>query len=339
MSTDHLTTAPYQLAAGVQAVLAGADLHTTATERALDPAHLDEAVQIYHAAGLAALEQRAEHAWYQVRVEFSDWSTAETVGAPQLGLLLAQLQDRGELGGWWFLRKYPCWRLRLHDADTTAVNRLLDELTATSAMARWLPTTYEPETAAFGGTKGMDTIHDLFCSDSRGVLDYLRHETPGLGRRELSILLISGLLQAAGLDAFERGDVFYRVAQLRPAPTDAHATRIEQLAENVGALLAVPDLSTSDLFSPGGPAAHAAPWLAAFQTAGHRLGTAAAQGHLNRGLRAILTHVLIFHWNRFGLSAISQSVLARAATRALLPDIDSPTTANSRGASVPGNAR
>ncbi|ABW14727.1 hypothetical protein Franean1_5369 [Parafrankia sp. EAN1pec] len=46
---------------------------------------------------------------------------------------------------------------------------------------------------------------------------------------------------------------------------------------------------------------------------------AAAQTHLGRGLRAILTHVLIFHWNRLGLSATSQAVLAHAAAAALLP--------------------
>lgn len=319
MSADRLTTAPYLLAGGVRAVLAGADLNTAAAGHGLDPAELDEAVQTYHAAGLAALEQRAEQAWYQVNVEFSDWSAAEAVGANQLGARLTHLQACGELGTWWFLRKHPCWRLRLRDPDVVAVNRQLDELTMTGGIARWWRTTYEPETAAFGGTNGMDTIHDLFCRDSRGVLDYVRHERPGIGRRELSILLISGLFQAAGLDAFERGDVFARVALLRPSPADG--TRIERLAENVRVLLSVPDLSTSGLFSPGEPAAHAGPWLAAFQNAGRQLGTTAARGRLNRGLRAVLAHVLIFHWNRFGLSAASQSVLARAATMALLPDI------------------
>jgi thiopeptide-type bacteriocin biosynthesis protein len=322
MPPDHLSTAPYQLGAAVQAVLADTDLNTAAANHALDPTELDEALQTYHAAGLAALEQRAEHAWYQVHVEFLDWSTAETIGATPLEPRLADLQARGNLGGWWFLRKHPCWRLRLHDADNTAINRLLDELATTGAVARWWPTIYEPETAAFGGTPGMNTIHDLFCADSRGVLDYVRHETPGLGRRELSILLINGLFHATGLDAFERGDVFDRVAQLRPAPTGADAARIEQLTANVRVLLAIPDLSTSELFDRGGPAAHAASWLADFQAAGQRLGASAAQGRLGRGLRAVLTHVVIFHWNRFGLSAISQSVLARAAARALLPEID-----------------
>jgi thiopeptide-type bacteriocin biosynthesis protein len=165
----------------------------------------------------------------------------------------------------------------------------------------------------------MDTVHDLFCADSAGVLDYLRQDTPGLGRRELSILLLSGLMRAAGLDAFECGDVFDRVARLRPTPTDTDTARIGTLADNVRVLLSIPDLADSALFTPDGPVAHAAPWLAAFGTVGQQLGHAAAEGHLDRGLRAILTHVVIFHWNRFGLSATSQGILARAATTALLP--------------------
>jgi thiopeptide-type bacteriocin biosynthesis protein len=199
------------------------------------------------------------------------------------------------------------------------VNHTLGELTDTGAIARWWPTVYEPETAAFGGPAGLDTIHDLFCADSRGVLDYLRHDIPGLGRRELSVLLLSGLMRAAGLDGFECGDVFDRVARLRPAPADADTARISTLADNVRVLLSIPNLAGSELFAPGGPVAHAAPWLAAFRAVGRRLGAAAADGCLDRGLRAILTHVVIFHWNRFGLSAASQGILARAATTALLP--------------------
>lgn len=320
MPADHLTTAlPSGLAAAVLTVLTGADLDTTATTHALDPADLDDAVQTYQAAGLAALQQRGEEAWYQVRVQFPDWSAAEAIGATQLGPHLDRLHAEGVVAGWWFLRKHPCWRLRLLGADTAAVNHTLGQLTDTGAIARWWPTVYEPETAAFGGPAGMDTIHDLFCADSHGVLDYLRHDTPGLGRRELSILLLSGLMRAAGLDGFECGDVFDRVAQLRPAPADTDIARIGPLADNVRVLLSIPNLADSDLFTPGGPVAHAAPWLAAFRTAGQRLGADAMQGHLDRGLRAILTHVVIFHWNRFGLSATSQGILARAATTALLP--------------------
>ncbi|UJW32455.1 thiopeptide-type bacteriocin biosynthesis protein [Saccharothrix sp. AJ9571] len=318
-TTTHRTTTPTDLAAAVLAVLAGADPDTVAADHDVDPVHLDDAVRTYQAAGLAALERQAADAWYQVRVQFADWSAAETVAVTMLGPALDRLRADAAVAGWWFLRKHPCWRLRLLRADIAAVDRVLDELTGAGVLARWWPTLYEPETAAFGGPAGMDAVHDLFCADSAGVLDYLRQDAPGLGRRELSILLLSGLMRATGLDRFECGDVFDRVARLRPAPTDADTARISALVDNVRVLLSIPDLADSALFTPGGPVAHAGPWLAAFGTVGRQLGHHAVGGHLDRGLRAILTHVVIFHWNRFGLSATSQGILARAATTALLP--------------------
>ena len=84
---------------------------------------------------------------------------------------------------------------------------VLDDLTAAGVIARWWPTVYEPEIVAFGGPAGMRTVHDLFCADTQGVLTWLRQKPPGLGRRELSVLLFSGLLRGAGLDGFECGDV------------------------------------------------------------------------------------------------------------------------------------
>lgn len=324
MSADHLTaarrtTASADLAAAVLAVLGGADPDKVAASHALDPADLDDAVLAFQTAGLAALERRAEGTWYHVRVQFHDWSAAESVGATTLGTALDRLSADETVAGWWFLRKHPCWRLRLLRADIAAVNRVLDDLTDTGIIARWWPTLYEPETAAFGGLAGMDTVHDLFCADSAGVLDYLRQDARGLGRRELSVLLLSELMRAAGLDAFECGDVFDRVTRLRPAPVDVDAARTDKLVDNVRLLLSITDLADSELFTPGGPVAHAAPWLAAVRVAGERLGDDAAEGRLERGLRAILTQVVIFHWNRFGLSATSQGILARAATAATLP--------------------
>jgi thiopeptide-type bacteriocin biosynthesis protein len=324
MPADHLTITPQtsasaDIATAVLAVLAGSESSTVAADYNLDPADLDDAVRTYQAAGLAALERQTDGTWYQVRVRFADWAHAETVGATTLGPALDRLRADQVVAGWWFLRKHPCWRLRLLRPDTAAVDRVLDALTGTGAIERWWPTVYEPETAAFGGTAGMDTVHDLFCADSAGVLDYLRQDDPGLGRQVLSVLLLSGLMRAAGLDTFECGDVFDRVARLRPAPTDADTARIGRLIDKVRLLLSITDLADSELFTPGGPVAHAAPWLAGLCAAGERLGHDAGGGRLDRGLRAILTHVVIFHWNRFGLSATSQGVLARATATALLP--------------------
>jgi thiopeptide-type bacteriocin biosynthesis protein len=73
------------------------------------------------------------------------------------------------------------------------------------------------------------------------------------------------------------------------------------------------------MVAPAGPIAFAAPWLAAFINAGRQLGDAAVTGTLDRGLRSILAQIVIFHWNRLGLSAHSQGILAHAAKAATLP--------------------
>ncbi|WP_026421860.1 thiopeptide-type bacteriocin biosynthesis protein [Actinokineospora inagensis] len=305
MPPDHLTSS-------ILAVLAGADLTTTAHNNDLTATDLDDAIRTYHAAGLAALDQQAEATWYDLRIEFTDWANAEPIAVTHLRPILDDLQHSGAITIWWFLRKHPCWRLRLHHANKPAVDHALNTLVANGVIQRWWPTIYEPETAAFGGPTNMDLVHDLFHADSRGVLDYLTHDTPGIGRRELSLLLLSTLLNAAHLDTFERGDVFSRVVQLRPAA--AEPAKIAQLAENLHPLLAIANPLDSDLVQPRTFMVQATPWFTRFQNTGQQLHGAATQGTLPRGLRAVLAHIVIFHWNRLGLSAATQGILANAAS-------------------------
>jgi len=322
MPADHLTTTPLTtgvLTTSLQRVLAGAPLTATATAAGVDPVDLADAIGIYHTAGLAAVRQHTENRWRQVRITFPDWDTAEVTAARTLGPRLDQLRDTGAIEDWWFLRKHPSWRLRFAGRHITAAHRVLDELTAAGTIRSWWPTMYEPETAAFGGPAGLHSAHDLFCADSRGALDYLRQPQPALGRRELSLLLLGGLLQAADLDWFERGDVFARLAQVRPAPDVTHDIRTHALTGNVRGLLAAPTDAIDALFTPDGAVGFAGPWRAAFTATGHRLAQAAAAGHLQRGLRSVLSHIVIFHWNRIGLSANTQAILTRAAHDAFLP--------------------
>jgi thiopeptide-type bacteriocin biosynthesis protein len=151
------------------------------------------------------------------------------------------------------------------------------------------------------------------------VLEYALQTMPALGRREMSVLLLNALFGAAGLDPFEAGDVFDRVAHLRPTPVEDGTARLNRLADQLRALLMTPLDSDHLLFVAGGALNFAAPWLDAHHVAGRALGDAATNGQLSRGLRALLSQVVIFHWNRLGLTATTQGVLARAATMALLP--------------------
>ncbi|MFF4508987.1 thiopeptide-type bacteriocin biosynthesis protein [Streptomyces sp. NPDC001401] len=319
---------PHQVATNVLEVLAGVPLHQAAARAGMTTDGLANAVAVYRAAGEYALEAQAEDAcgWYSVSVQFADWSAAEQTATTILGPQLEQAQNTGVLAGWWFLRKYPCWRLRCRPGPAAtrtdagnAVNNILDGLMAEGVVDRWWQTIYEPESLVFGGPHSMDIAHDLFHADSRGVLDYVRrHDAnalPGttLGRRELSILLPSTLFFGAGQEPHEQADVWHRVEQLRPLPSDTPADRLTRMTAALQVLMQLDTGPTSPLFHEGGSLAFIGPWAAAFESAGRRLSLAAHTGSLPRGVRDILAHYVIFAWNRLGLDSRTQGILARAA--------------------------
>ncbi|ONH57852.1 bacteriocin biosynthesis protein [Frankia sp. CcI49] len=319
MPAAHLTApAAGRVADAIRVLLAGGDLATTAAEVGLEPADLADAADAYHLAGLAALERPAHGRWHQVYVHPAGPEPADRTLAARLGPRLDALVTDHAAAGWWYMNKSPGWRIRLLDADADAVSELLDGLAGAGTIAAWNPAVYEPEAAAFGGETGMGIAHALFCADSAGVLDYLRQENPPLDHRELSVLLISAMCAASGLDWYERGDVFTRIAAMRPDPPAAAARA--GLTAQLRVLLSAPTHAGSPLFATSGPAAFATPWRDAFAKAGQRLGAAATAGTLNRGLRALLAHLVIFHWNRLGLPAGAQATLAHAAARACLPE-------------------
>ncbi|HEY3896325.1 MAG TPA: thiopeptide-type bacteriocin biosynthesis protein [Pseudonocardiaceae bacterium] len=321
--------APQELADNVVTVLAGAPLDQAAAHLGMQPEDLADAVAAYRAAGYAALQAQADRSWYQVRIQFTHQDTAEHIAATELSPHLQRLEDAEVIAAWWFIRKAPCWRLRLLPAAAesstdmeASVNAILDGLVEASLIEQWWQTIYEPESAVFGGPAAMDIAHALFHADSRYILDHALRPTTvneaNLGRRELSVLLCSALLRGAGQDLYEQGDVWHRVAQLRPLPPEVPAERLQGMTHDLRLLMTADFHPTGPLFGPNGPLAYATGWITAFNVAGHALGTAAANGTLERGLRDTLAHHVIFHWNRLGLPARTQSILASAARQDVL---------------------
>lgn len=319
MTTPHI---PQQTEHAVLAVLAGQSVAAAAAQAGIDAEELGDAASLYRAAGQAALaEQAARRDWHQSRIEFADFDRAEDIAANHLVPRLRLLEDSGLLAAWWFIRKAPCWRLRLLTAADTdparlhaALSEVLGTLVQSADILRCWPTVYEPEVVAFGGFEGIDIAHGLFHADSRHFLERTRHVS-GLGRRETSLLLVTAMLRSAGLDWYEQGDVWDRVAGLRPLPGDVTTDNLAQTSAGVHRLLT---LDTRPLTAGGGSMAAIAPWLAAFENAGQSIGHAAQSGKLQRGPRNVLTHHVIFHWNRHGLSARTQAVLAHAARAVML---------------------
>ncbi|WP_344547187.1 thiopeptide-type bacteriocin biosynthesis protein [Actinomadura fulvescens] len=305
-------------------VLAGHRLNEVAALHHMEMSELASAAQVYQQAGQRAIEQQAaDRDWWQLYLQFTDWTNTEKIAADHLEPLLQHAGNEGSSTQWWFMRKYPCWRLRLRPGPDSSrvkstISTALNELADAGQIERWWPGIYEPETAAFGGGTAMAAAHDLFHADSHAILSLRRHKHANLGRRELSVLLCAAMMHAAGLEWYEQGDVWHRVLQERPLPADIPPDRLRPMIGDLYALMTADSTPDGALFGSGGPAAFAAEWAAAFHHAGHLLGVAARAGALQRGLRHVLSYHVIFHWNRLGLPLRTQSILASAARSAVL---------------------
>lgn len=275
--------------------------------------------------------ERAERqGWHQVHIQFADWRGAERLAVAQLSPALAKAETAGLLGCWFFIRKAEWWRLRYQapnaapgDEAKAFVTQLLDSMLTQGQLIQWQRTVYEPEIFVFGGPTGMNVAHELFHQDSLHILAYLDREIASLppnsqiGRREVSILLCSLLMRGAGQEWYEQGDVWARVAQNRPTDRDTPPEQLHALEPALRRLMTI-DTGPASTLVQSGPLRFAAGWMSAFDQAGHALSDLGREGLLTRGLRAVLAHHIIFHWNRLGLPYQVQSALARTARDVVL---------------------
>ncbi|MEU5347110.1 thiopeptide-type bacteriocin biosynthesis protein [Streptomyces sp. NPDC020766] len=311
----------------VLAVLAGAPIEEVSARLHSSPEHLAEAVKLYCAAGRTALNARLSASeWQQVSIEFTDYPTAQRAFLTYLLPSLREACDVGAIGAWWFVRKFPCWRLRvvhglqtMGECATEPVHDALDSAVSWGVVRRWWPSPYESETVAFGGTDGMRIAHALFHADSVGVLDYLRAPaaeasvTPDA--KATSLIITTLFLRAAGQEWSEQGDVWARVEAKRPLPDDVPPERVTAMTATVRKLLTA---DTTTALVGGNPLAHLAEWADAIERGGQTLGNASREGRLGLGTRGILARHILFHWNRMGFTTRQQAIWSRAARETIL---------------------
>ncbi|MFK0173976.1 thiopeptide-type bacteriocin biosynthesis protein [Streptomyces sp. NPDC090306] len=269
--------------------------------------------------------------WRQLNIAFPDWDDAERVALTYLAPLLANAETGRLVGPWFFLRKAPHWRLRYQPPGdgTTAESRLLDAVSPlwhAGHITGVIPVIYEPETHAFGGPAAMTCAHRLFHLDSRHLVDHLTRHPDRPRRRELSVLLTTALLRAAGLDWYEQGDVWARLADHRNPPRPQSPDRQQALRDGMRRLMTA---DISQLANQEAAFTVPATWPLAFTAAGRELAGLASAGQLHRGLRAVLAHQLVFTFNRFGLPHATQATLAAGAKAVVFgtdPTTESPRT-------------
>ncbi|MFE6052551.1 methyltransferase, FxLD system [Kitasatospora sp. NPDC056446] len=249
--------------------------------------------------------------WIQHDLTFADPGTVEQIAAHHLTPVLAHAQNSAVLEGWWYMRKSGL-RLRYRAAaPVPVVTALLDTLVDVGLVSGWVTVVYEPETEAFGGPEAMEIVHRFFHTDSRHLMARAAKPDPSaLGRTETFVVLVSAMLRSAGLDWYEQGDVWAKFASERPAPPALVPERATALTTAMRHLMT---LDTHRLACPGEPLAGHTDWVDAFEEAGQDLVRLARDGRLTRGLRAVLTHLMIFHANRAGLPIDHQSATAARA--------------------------
>ncbi|MFJ6466795.1 thiopeptide-type bacteriocin biosynthesis protein [Streptomyces sp. NPDC091387] len=323
MSLDQLIlTEPRPIQRAVTASLTGLPIPDVAAQYGMEPTVLSDAVAVYDQAGREALARHAATTdWWQAYLHFTDWADADTTFTAHVLPVLREAEVAGNIDGWWYTRKHPCWRMRLRLPPEPGTKLTLgdsfDRLVSDGHLQRWWPGIYEQETAAFGGPASMTAAHALFVTDSREAQQLRQRGDLAVGPRELSVLLCTITMRAAGLEWYEQGDVWHRVIteEHRSAVSDVPAGHLDARAQQIRPLL----FADSDvMLRPGGLLEPVAEWAAAFRSTGQELRRAVQAGTLDRGLRQVLSYHVIFHWNRIGLSMRGQSILAWAARAAIL---------------------
>lgn len=266
----------------------------------------------------------AEDHWLYVRIPI-DPVGGRRMLLQQIVPMVRDVQRTMPILGWWWLCKRDmrgaAIRLRLFVAPDASqrvaetIRLRLDGLGHAFTMP-----CYEPELLLFGGPHGMRAAHDFFCADSAFLAAWAEKQPADRGAlipEGLSVALTMRMLQAAGLDLFERWDVFDRVAGKRVAGSadDSRFARYEALARQIVA--AGHDRVLQRFADEGdGAVAEHITFLDAF---GRRLSGLYLDGFLECGLREFFVPIILFHWNRllmppyghFGLSHAMAQELSR----------------------------
>nr|WP_240929968.1 thiopeptide-type bacteriocin biosynthesis protein [Streptomyces coryli] len=238
----------------------------------------------------------------------------------ELRTLAADSLVAGDVADFFFVRKPPGLRVRFRCAEGRAdavderVRTALDEWRRDGLVAAWSPGAYEPEEFLFGGPVSMAHVHRVFTADSLAWLGFHTEADPG-PVWAMSLRMIRGLLDALGIVGWEDLDVWDRLRRQAgrgfagdgqpPAAAPAAAALRAAWADprQPAAVLSPQALRLAEEYGQE-VTATAARWREEYFTAGRPA----------VGPREAAAFVIVFHWNRAGLSAVRQALITSALT-------------------------
>ncbi|GGM33213.1 hypothetical protein GCM10012275_00850 [Longimycelium tulufanense] len=281
-----------------------------------DPA-LADAQRAFLAGGLGALTDTPDREWVQVGLV--PRADARTALYGLVSDIAHELLDRGLATNFFFMHKPPGLRVRFQaapDRYEETRRRILgwsEELRGHSGVATVLPAVYEPEANLFGGPASMRHVHDLFTVDSLAWLAVHGRDGPEPASTwAVSLLMLRAVFEGLGVEGCEHWDVWDRVRTEtgRRLSTQARtAAGVDDAAPRLRRLWDAPDVLLGLL--PG--------W--AQRVVERHRGEALSVAHGWRseyfqtrqacvGPRRAAAFYVVFHWNRAGLPAARQVLLA-----------------------------
>jgi thiopeptide-type bacteriocin biosynthesis protein len=277
---------------------------------------LGERAEPFLAGGLAALSpDSTDRAWVQLGLAVRRDGWRATFAA--LDHLVADLLRHPQVTNFFFMRKPPGLRVRFEVATsrrTWCEDELRRRLHTTTGYPPELAElgVYEPEAHLFGGPTSMTYVHRVFTADARAWLAYCQLGEPPPAW-VYSLLLLRAFLDGAGIVGWEDLDMWERIRGQggRDLPAGLTERRLSAAASGVRTAWADPVALRGALSEDA---------ARALDTWAPRVRDAARdwqESYLSRrdatiGTREAAAFATIFHWNRGGLAAGTQALLAVA---------------------------
>lgn len=271
--------------------------------------------------------ERTRSLWRGFRILADTWPQLQSDLVTVIAGFFTELQSEKIIQGFWYMRKSdggPHLRVRIELTKWTQEKDLLDKIASFKKRyphLNWSNNIYEPETLVFGGAKSIDVLHKLFQADTDFYLawqrDLITDGTAQIGPMELSIIAISQLFKACGFGVTESWDVWMQVVHYRPGPKESLLKTFQSNQKRIQRLWKQGDSMIHLLPDPS-----QASWqnfTRELERTGLQLRSLAAHGEMERGLRKVMVWVIIFLWNRWGLSPAEQVAISNMLSFELEP--------------------
>jgi thiopeptide-type bacteriocin biosynthesis protein len=298
----------------------------------VDPTTEAAYLEVFLRGGSEALKALIKRGpWVQISVSMQEDPVRTIDLFSQLKGLIHSLFSESAIDNFFFMRKPPGFRFRFQAAGSVPdlTNRIQREAVrwqSEGLILQWFFGTYEPEAQLFGGPKSVCYVDTIFTLDSMIWLESYSHARgSGTDVWATSFAFLQALFKGLDIVGWEDLGVWSNIVEHmgRKLPADIPLSSDHHLLK-----MSVLDKWKSSGDRTEGLNANTVPdpEITKFSNAVRDASRRWKAGYFDGedawiGARQAAAYVTIFHWNRAGLSAVQQALIAETlAKRRVLED-------------------